>query len=1375
VAVDTSPHAKELVSFYEKRITRVMALILAGEAVSDKDAGTLFRVVAVASGAAVVMSEGERAYVVWAGLDEDKVSYFCSCGGSGGAEAVQLRSWMGSSSSCCHAQGLEASYEVLAATDGLADNAALLRRYPKLDNSSSPPARECIVEFSTKTSKNKGVFAVYFQYTWAAVIVRNKLSKQRRKNRVQRRAACANISCAKDHWTCPHAIAVGSWCSDLHEAITAANAVGAAVVNPFKDVLLPTVPTVRESSQTAAAQAGEWAAFSDETRGRSSRNLLPCSGEVRDCSLFDKLADAGRDAATPAFLSDVLCEAKCFACGGDYNGQGIKNTGAMLHTLRGRVAVSLRQWTCSCGELVPYDGAHDGLFSSSKETVFTRTFLDVMTQMVFTGHGTLSSAASVLCFLLESTKSLSGATSGLARQTLISAAHRFSRTLIVPAALFCCFKCKKAVDRPYLAVIADGQVISILRNQSQPLVRLTVDVVGVPMDTSHGSCLASAALRAAIRKRVTAEHQPIVRLTKDENAALARLSEELASPPAAHVTDRITSKSGNLAWAAAMIYFSFYTNEVSATDPGIPAAAAGADAAGTDGDGSEDDAPAAAAVGIDGGGQPAAAAAVGGAAGAAAARPRGSFYISKQVTGAVGHGLGATVERERWRVVRRFVLTFLAHPVVGAFAGLPRIRIKRLASKLVMGVPLTEWKPYVAAVESLGIVWPFLQLVGMVDVDDPLLTRAIGELLLFTCGVDAYWETVWRDQAPAAAKEFETVWKQTSAAKYNNWAATRAPPPPRSSPLLCGPHSRERGYAQLVEVMTGHVWPDLKAVRPFPTDSKAEAVNDARAVRVKAGREALEVMLAQALGEDDCRHAFLASQTFMPGVENFLCPCGILIGYDFLDRAESPAHVLGSLVQRFPLLPSVIYFDTACQMASNALRRMPWLINYCDTASSTDRAHRAKKQHGCSPKFDADAYPSRSVRHRTSCAESRHSINKAFKTHLVHLRQDHFIVQMRLLGAFVNLRVKMRRELGKETNHRLMCSFFFSYVQKYCDRRGCACIHGRRQAAEADAQPPAAAADADAPAAVPGVAPDSPPVAPPPHDPPPDVLPADAAVGGAAWVEDARAAAVIAGAAPTGAAPADPALILFRAVDNAVVGAVSPAVQAAVEEALPDAADFAAAAVADRLGAAAGQAAVRAAFLAADGAGRQAGGAVAYAAAVAAGETAAIAPVQAVVTGAVHDAVVLAVEDAGRAGAAAAALIAGDNAGASAGHAGARAAVRAAGLGQPAVDSAAAGRERQVGGRLVLGMDALQAALRGALRAVGVVVKQEVAEECVELHVAGGAGGGAGGDGDGEGVLGGNEFLDAPPGTVRDDSSSDESSYAVVSDSDTDGGGDSVV
>jgi len=93
-------------------------------------------------------------------------------------------------------------------------------------------------------------------------------------------------------------------------------------------------------------------------------------------------------------------------------------------------------------------------------------------------------------------------------------------------------------DRPYEVVIADGQVLPTLRNQSQALVKLTEDVVAVPMDAGNGSCLASAALRGAIRKRMTAERQAVVRLTKEDNLVLKRLAEEMSSAPPSHEVHR---------------------------------------------------------------------------------------------------------------------------------------------------------------------------------------------------------------------------------------------------------------------------------------------------------------------------------------------------------------------------------------------------------------------------------------------------------------------------------------------------------------------------------------------------------------------------------------------------------------------------------------------------------------------------------------------------------------------------------------------------------------------------------------------------------------------------------------------------------------------
>jgi len=214
------------------------------------------------------------------------------------------------------------------------------------------------------------------------------------------------------------------------------------------------------------------------------------------------------------------------------------------------------------------------------------------------------------------------------------------------------------------------------------------------------------------------------------------------------------------------------------------------------------------------------------------------------------------------------------------------------------------------------------------DAVDPLTTRAIGELLLFTCGVDAHWETLWWRQASDGAKAFEAQWNVTSPDRYKAWLASRPDILPPNPLLASSVHSRARAVAQAIEVRSGHLWPDMEPVRPFITDGKADAVNAARAAKASADRATLQVLLRKELGANNCRHSFLNSETFTPGIGNFLCPCGFLIGYDFLDRAESPARVLASISQSFTLLPSVIYLVMQC-------------VNW--------RAMRRGVCHGCQP------------------------------------------------------------------------------------------------------------------------------------------------------------------------------------------------------------------------------------------------------------------------------------------------------------------------------------------------------------------------------------------------------------------------------------------
>jgi len=936
------------------------------------------------------------------------------------------------------------------------------------------------VHYGTKTPKKMGVFSVLESHQWAAVTIRRRMAKGKAKKRMGLRAACSHLACA-NHWTCSHAIAVNDWCRQARAAVAVADGVGRRFHIQDADVHLSTFVWRTGGGPAPAGRSADDARYSDETQWRSVRNMLPCEGEVANCLVFDELADVGRGGPPPVF-QQTLREAQCFKCKAPYQSSGVSTTGAMLHTLRGRVSVQLEEWLCSCGTLVPYGGAHDSLFASSKKTVFTRTFLDVMAQMVFTGHSTLSSAAGVFSFLLEVTKSLPGGRQSLSRQLLITAVHRYTRTLLVPAALFRCLACYKTEQRPYPNVVSDGEAISVQRNQSEPLERVEADVTVTKIDADVGSCLTIASLRGAIRKRAKAKSDETVRLTKRESQLMTAFGSASVADPTPHDADNVVTRPANGLWASSYIFFSFFT--VQPAIVGAPSAPTDANAdpppppnansdlqpppnantesppppnANTDSPPPPNDntnSPPPPNANTDSPPPPNANDEQGGhaddpldgdlrqAAGGYDAAVGGTLgqHECGLVDGAVASTGGRRVERERWDVVRHFVRNLLAEPVLGAFAGVHRGSIKRLAVMLVTMAPMAEWRPCTMAVESVLTVWPFLRLVAEGDDVDPLLLRAVGELLLFTCGVDAYWESVWRTGASDAALQFEEQWKTTSVEHYKEWERSSGDGVAAPEHYLSSTSwSRGRVAAQAIEARSGHVWPDLEPVRPFMRDSKSDAVNARRAERVRNDAAALERELARQLGADECRHNFITSEVFMPGIENFLCPCGLLIGYDFLDKAESPAHVLASLVQRMPLLPKVIYFDTACQLSRNAFRRVPWLMNMSNTAASVDRHHNQGDQHSCSDSFNADKYPGRSVHHKTSCAESRHSLNKAFKMHLAHVRQDHFIVQMRLLAAVINLRVLMRKKMGRETNHRLLCKFFHEHVVSHCERRHCTC------------------------------------------------------------------------------------------------------------------------------------------------------------------------------------------------------------------------------------------------------------------------------------------------------------------------------------------------
>lgn len=194
--------------------------------------------------------------------------------------------------------------------------------------------------------------------------------------------------------------------------------------------------------------------------------------------------------------------------------------------------------------------------------------------------------------------------------------------------------------------------------------------------------------------------------------------------------------------------------------------------------------------------------------------------------------------------------------------------------------------------------------------------------------------------------------------------------------------------------------------------------------------------------EDDCRHAFDISPVFMPGMVNYLCPDGILIGFQVLESAESPACISEALSRRLATLTKFIYFDTACQASRNLTRRLPWLLRLSLVMWFLDRFHQPK--HLCSDMFNADQYPEVRKQHKTSVAESRHELNKPLRNQVAYMTQDRFIAHMRLNGAVTNLRVMQRRHLQNpqtkttpEVAHRPLPLFFHGHIVLHCERRRC--------------------------------------------------------------------------------------------------------------------------------------------------------------------------------------------------------------------------------------------------------------------------------------------------------------------------------------------------
>jgi len=1037
----------------------------------------------VFGGRGVFYAHGIEAFVAWAAAKDGVVGCYCSCGGDDLKENVGARVRTGVSSSCSHALALLLALQAVARHVMCTSVPELLRRHQAVDGG-RVSATDVQAEPVFEGADGRAAHVVAYNRILCVVQTPPTLAKQRRP-------VCRHVPCRTRNVRCVHSLAVkpsaaGYGAFDDEPGVDE-DAVGAENVNRDGDMAdaasgdegataeggLGGAPGddsaegdgSNEQGQQGQAPAappplprgtrrpkkGDPRVFADTDRMRRARNLLPCATETAKCARYDAIA---RGQVMPEGNDVKLYEERCVHCGhaiGEL--QAAKE--AVLHTLSGRVAVVTHDGVCSnenCGKVVPFDGAHLGLFQYSARTVYTRTFLDVILFTIIATKSSISAASATSAFQLHCTGAIFDGDSAKSRQDLGRATDEYSRTLIVPRNLYKCSTCYGCSQTPYAAVVADGQTIGIFRDASHPFDRVTQNVPTIPISIDNACSVAAAKVRKCIRQRLKAGFGEEVTYVKADQQAISKFSIGSGTLPPLGDHASAGHRTATAAWAASCFWNSFFQLSSVPRDPngGVSPPASEPPASPRSGGPPPLTPPpdltaASPLTAIDGDAR----STLQGGGPTTRQAPASVQYEEYKYCNVIPSTLGSAellpiVRRERWAIMYAFFRTFLCEPVIGVFAGGSLDDLTKLAEALIDGKLSRDWMPLAHCVESIHVVWPMLDLLAT-DMDgDPEMCRAAGELLMFSIHTDLHMENLWRAEMSADALTYEAEWTDTDAAKFRAWLA-RQPPRPgrRPSGLVAVQASQDRAGAQADEVLSGIVFPDLEQVRAHPADAVAAAAASAAREKAKlnpkkTSKRKRADMEDGGLGDDDCRHAFLTHSTFTPGVVSYLCSCGILIGFEVLESAESPAGIVAALTARFPRLPATIYFDTACQAARNATRRVPWLVRLSKTAWALDRFHASA--HKCSPLFDANNYPERSGMHKTSAAENRHSLNKPLKNHLTYLGQDRFVVQMRLIGAINNLLILYRRAIGRsDVRHRPLPLFFHALVASVCERVGCDC------------------------------------------------------------------------------------------------------------------------------------------------------------------------------------------------------------------------------------------------------------------------------------------------------------------------------------------------
>jgi len=678
------------------------------------------------------------------------------------------------------------------------------------------------------------------------------------------------------------------------------------------------------------------------------------------------------------------------------------------------------RWVCDgvdCSRQVEFDGNLDGLFNLRRRdkqrrwVMFTRALLDKLYSYIITARSTYTAAtrhltSDVLSFALR-------------RQDVVKLGTAMLRTFVIPSEAAVCPICG---PNPEFVVI-DGQALVCTDPDDANPARHEEEVPVLDIAASVLCVVQSPQLRAAISKVLRSS----AALTAPQTLLLDAWHKTIA------VSDRTCAET-----AAARLFFRFFPfgskeggSGVGAsgtpTGPATPALKAAASAATAVGDATAD---------------------------AQQARPSTSLEakLRKDEDGNLtlgGKGTPAKLSLDSWRDrvghcapnfyrypkrddgawlhVRPFLQALVCETVTGMFQGHDEPAARLLANSLRLQ-DAGKWRDVTDAIDGILFLTNFVGWFADEIDQDAHFRYALGTTLLRAVNMERDVDELFS----AAANKKEALDRGWVNADYCRKWGGRPTPADYTSWLATKPTGTVADMDN--PLMSFESFPGLKRVRP--------GIKDSEALKRRVGYKGKDKHAADVEGDGDaCNKAFSIKCGSTQGVFNVVCPHVITLGFRCLFRAESVGEALSIILERFPQLPKVIFYDVACKLDKNALRRVRPIMRAHNVRCILDRPHSIT--HSCSPVYMPDESLGATAGVATQAAEVSHSIAVANRTSLAYMKPATYMTHKMVQVAMMNIRKLQRLASANpkaENDHVPLAPFFHSQLARNCERgSSCSC------------------------------------------------------------------------------------------------------------------------------------------------------------------------------------------------------------------------------------------------------------------------------------------------------------------------------------------------